>query len=156
MEEQGVITRVNEPTDWCAGRVVVPKKNGKVCICVDVTKLNESVKRERPPMPAVKQTLAQLAGAKVFLKLDLISGFRQIPLTAESALLTTFMTPFGRFSFNRLPFRISSASEHFQRRMSELLQGLEGVAGLVDDMAGHKKNMINGCTRSSFASKKQA
>ena len=74
MEEQGVITRVHEPTDWCAGMVVVPKKNGKVRICVDLTKLNKSVKRERHPMPAVEQTLAQLAGAKVFSKLDANSG----------------------------------------------------------------------------------
>lgn len=26
MEELGVIVRVNEPTDWCAGMVLVPKK----------------------------------------------------------------------------------------------------------------------------------
>lgn len=139
MEKQGVTTRVHQPTDWCAGMVVVLKKNGKVRICVDLTKLNKSVKRERHPMPAVEQTLAQLAGAKVFSKLDANSGFWQIPLSAESALLTTFMTPFGRFCFNRLPFGISSASEHFQRRMSELLEGLEGVAGSVDDFLIHGK-----------------
>ena len=134
MEDQGVIAKVNEPTDWCAGMVVVPKKNGKVRICVDLTKLNRSVKRERHPMPAVEQILAQIAGAKVFTKLDANSGFWQIPLSAESALLTTFITPFGRYCFHRLPFGISSAPEHFQRRMSEVLSGLEGVVGLVDDV----------------------
>ena len=46
MEKLGVITWIEEPTDWCAGMVVVPKQNGKVRICVDLTKLNESVKRE--------------------------------------------------------------------------------------------------------------
>ena len=33
----GVIARVNEPTNWCAGMVPVPKKNGKVRICMDLT-----------------------------------------------------------------------------------------------------------------------
>ena len=47
MEELGVIKRVTEPTDWCAGIVVVPKADGRVRICVDLTKLNENVMRER-------------------------------------------------------------------------------------------------------------
>ena len=47
MEALGVITRVEQPTDWCAGIVVVPKPNGNLRICVDLTKLNESVRRER-------------------------------------------------------------------------------------------------------------
>ena len=34
MEEMGVISRVDEPTDWCAGMVVVPKSNNQVRICV--------------------------------------------------------------------------------------------------------------------------
>lgn len=43
LERLGVIARVEQPTDWCARMVVVPKPGGKVCICVDLTKLNESV-----------------------------------------------------------------------------------------------------------------
>ena len=85
MEELGVIARVTEPTDWCAGIVVVPKRNNEVRICVDLTRLNQSVKRERHQLPAVDQTLAQLAGARVFSKLDANSGFWQVPLSAESA-----------------------------------------------------------------------
>ena len=100
--------------------VTVPKSTEKkVCICVDFTKLNQSVKRERHMLPAVERTLGQLQGAKVFSKLDANSGFWQIPLAKESALLTTFITPFGRFCFNRLCFGISSAPEHFQKRMSQ-------------------------------------
>ena len=76
--------------------VVVPKSIGRVGICVDLTRLNESVCRERHPLPALEQTLAQIAGAQSFLKLDANSGFWQIPLSPDSALLTTFITPFGR------------------------------------------------------------
>jgi len=67
-------------------------------------------------------------------KLDANSGFWQISLSAESSLLTTFITPFGRYSFKRLPFGITSAPEHFQRRMSTLLEGIEGVVYLMDDI----------------------
>lgn len=97
METLGVIAKVEQPTEWCAGMVVIPKANSKVRICVDLTILNESVQRECHPLPAVDQTLAQLAGAKVFSKLDANSGFWQIPLDPASALLTTFITLFGCF-----------------------------------------------------------
>ena len=66
--------------------------------------------------------------------MDANSGFWQIKLAPESAKLTTFITPYGRFCFNRLPFGITSAPEHFQRRISEILQGLNGVVCLVDDI----------------------
>ena len=106
-------------------------------ICVDLTELNKSVKRERHVLPAVDHILSQLAGAKIFTKLDANSGFWQIPLSPDSELLTTFITPYGRFCFRRLPFGITSAPEHFQRRMSEILEGLEGVLCMVDDVLIH-------------------
>ena len=137
MVKAGVISQITEPTEWCAGMVVVRKKNNKIRVCVDLTRLNKSVKRECHPLPAVEQTLAQLAEARVFTKLDANSGFWQIPLSEESARLTTFITPFGRFCFHRLPFGITSAPEHFQRRMNEILDGLEGVVCMMDDTLVH-------------------
>ena len=59
MESSGVISRVKQPTDWCSGMVVVPKGDKRVRICVDLTKLNESVKRSRHMLPSVEQSLAQ-------------------------------------------------------------------------------------------------
>ena len=75
MKKLGVIAKVTEPTELCSGMVVVPKKGGRVRICVDLTKLNESVCRERRILPAVEQTLAQLVGAKMFSKLYANSEF---------------------------------------------------------------------------------
>ena len=134
MEKIGVITKISEPTEWCAGIVVVPKPNGKIRICVDLTKLNESVCRERHVLPAVDHVLAQLSGATVFSKLDTNSGFWQIRLAEESCKLTTFITPMGRYCFNRLPFGITSAPEHFQRKMSQMLEGQKGVVCMMDDI----------------------
>ena len=134
MESLGVISKVREPTPWCSGMVVVPKKSGDVRICVDLKALNESVMRETHPIPKVDDTLAQLSGAALFTKLDANSGFWQIPLSEESCLLMTFITPFGRYALNKLPFGISSAPEIFQRRMNSILEGLEGVVCQMDDI----------------------
>ncbi len=114
MEQMGIIRKISEPTLWCAGMVVVPKKSGDIRICVDLQPLNENVVREIHPIPSVDEILAQLAGAKLFSKLDANSGFWQIPLAKESQPLTTFITP-GRYCFNKLPFGICSAPEVYQK-----------------------------------------
>lgn len=135
MEKDGVIERVTQPTEWCAPMVPVLKKNtGTARICVDLTKLNRSVKRERYILPTPDEITAKLSGATVFSSLDAASGFWQIPLHPDSCKLTTFITPFGRYCFKRLPFGITSAPEIFQRKMLETLEGLEGVAVFMDDI----------------------
>ena len=84
---------MKEPTDWCVGMVVVPKAGGKVRICVDPIKLNQSVRCECLMLLSAEQTLAQLGGATVFSKLDANSEFWKVELTKESSLLTAFITP---------------------------------------------------------------
>ena len=99
-----MIAKVTQPTEWCSAMVMLPKSNNRIRICVDLTRLNRCVKQERHPLPGINQTLAQLAGAKLFTKLDANLGFWQIPLSPDSALLTIFIIPFGRYHFRRLPF----------------------------------------------------
>lgn len=150
MQSLGVISPVEPPNFWCALMVVVPKDSGAVRICVDLKPLNENVLREVHPMLKVDTTLAQLSVATVFSKLDANSGFWQIPLVKESRLLTTFITPFGRFCFNKLPFRISSASVIFQRHMNKLLSDLEGVLCHIND------NLVYGKDSTEHESRLQA
>ena len=109
MEDTGVIFPVTLPTEWCSGVVVVPKKSGKIRICVDYTHFNNFVRRENHILPAVDETLAKLEYAKYFTKLDANCGFWQIPLCEQSKDLITFKTYIGLFRFNRLPFGICSA-----------------------------------------------
>ena len=73
--------------------------------------------------------------------MDAASGFWQIPLDSECVKLTPFITPFGRYCFNRLPFGITSAPEIFQFKMNELLEGLEGVVVYMDDILVYGSNM---------------
>ena len=96
-------------------------------------------------LPSVDHTLAQLSGATVFSKLDANSGFWQIQLGEESHKLTLFITPFGCYYFNCLPFGITSAPERFQRNMYQILEGLDCVICMMDDvlfMDVPKLNMI--------------
>ena len=139
MEKLGVIRKVKEPTDWCAGMVVVLKPIGKVRICVDLTKLNESVCRETHPLPQIDFILAEIGDSKVFTKLDANSGFWTEKLAKNSKLLTTFLTSFGRYCFKRLHFGLKSAPERFQRRMQTVLEGLEGTICVMDDILIHGK-----------------
>ena len=130
MVTSGVIQPIKEPTEWCAPMVAVPKKNNdQPRICVDLQMLNKAVKREKYVLPTIDDILPKLTGAKVFSLLDAASGFWQIPLDTESAKLTTFITPFGRYYFNRLPFGITSAPEIFQHEMNH-----KGVAIYIDNI----------------------
>ena len=110
-------------------------------MCVNLTKLNERIVREYHPLPRVDHTLAQLAGATIFSKMDCNSGFWLIGLSPESAKLTTFITPFGRFCFNRRPFGISSAPEHFQKRISQVLEGADYALCQMDDILEYGKSV---------------
>ena len=138
---------MNKPTEWCATMVVVPKLSGSIRICVDLKPLNESMMQEIHPLPIVDITLAQLTGGKFFTTLDTNSGFWQVPLSKDFRLLTTFIIPFGRFCFNKLPFGITSAPEHFQRRMNDLLQDFPEVVCHVDDIlvSGKDKKEHDSC-----------
>ena len=56
-------------------------------------------------LPTVDDTLAKIGQGAVFTKLDANSGFFQIKLAKESQILTSFITPWGRYCNLRLPFK---------------------------------------------------
>ena len=129
-----IIEPVEEPTEWCLGLTIAPKQGGKIRMCVDLTNLNRSVEREVYPLPRVNEMLSQLSEGRMFSKLDANSGFWQVRLDPDSKLLTTFITPWGRFCFKRMPFGLSSAPEFFQRAMEKILMDLKGVICLMDEV----------------------
>ena len=90
--------------------------------------------------PNLEDISPKLRVPKIFSKLDAASGFHQI-LSDEESQLLTFITPFERFCFKRLPFRISSAPENFRHRMLELLEDIEQVQVIIDDTLIHGRTM---------------
>ena len=76
---------------------------------------------QRSPFKKLDESLAELVGGTVLRKLDVNSGFWQIPLTSESQALTTFITPPDRY--NNITFGISGAPEVFKKRTLINFQG---------------------------------
>ena len=140
MEKADINERATGPTEWCAPMEPVQKSNGKLRICVDLRKLNSAVKRARFVLPTLEDIAPKLAGAQYVSKLDASSGFWQIPLHPDSAKLTTFITPVGRFCFKRLPFGITCAPEIFQCQMTDLLKNEEGCEAIMDDIIVYGKS----------------
>ena len=94
---------VTEPTEWCVPIVVTPKKNSEdICLCVDLSKLNTYVKRERYQSPTPREAVADIAAiqAKYFTTCDALSGYHQCPLAKDSQSLTPLLCPLvGSCSF---------------------------------------------------------
>ena len=114
-------------------RFIVPKKTGKLRLCLDPRDLNQAIQREYYPLPTIEDVATHLHGAKVFTKLDARNGFWHVTLDEESSFLTTFNTPFGRYRWKRMPFGIKSAPEVFQRKMHEVIEELVQVEVVADD-----------------------
>ncbi|XP_063411616.1 uncharacterized protein K02A2.6-like [Mytilus trossulus] len=132
--EQDIIEAVNGPSQWTSPIVVVPKKNGDIRICVDMRRANLAVMRERYPIPTVDEVIQDLNQSKVFSKLDIKLAYHQIELTPEFRQITCFMTHKGIFRYKRLMFGINSAPEMYNKVMSQVFQGLDGVRNIFDDV----------------------
>ena len=136
LERSDVIVKVTEPTPWCHPIVVAPKKDpNKIRLCVDFRKLNQHVVRPRYMTRTPAQVVRRIPeGAKYFTVVDALKGYHQVLLDEESQKLTTFITPFGRYMFKRLPFGVSDASEEYNMRFDTALEGLENSDHIVEDV----------------------
>ncbi len=75
-------------------------------------------------------------GKTIFSSLDLLSGFRQVPMAAESREITAFSTPSSHFEWLRMPFGLKTAPITFQRMINTLFSDLigKGVYAYLDDL----------------------
>ena len=87
------------------------------------------------PLPNIDQLYAKLRGAKVYTTLDLRSGYYHIKLGKGSHAKTAFVTPFGKYEFNMVPFGLAQAPTYFQALISKVLKGLHSFAmAYLDDI----------------------
>ena len=86
----GVLTPVDDPTDWVNQMAIATKKNGSLRICTDPRSLNLALKREHYQLPVLDDILPDLAKAKIFSKVDLSLGYWHCTLEEDSSMLTTF------------------------------------------------------------------
>ena len=99
---------------WVGQMAVVKKSDGSLRICIDPQPLNDALQREHDRLPTLDDVLPNLNSAKVFSKLDVKQAYWHVRLDKESSLLTIMITPFGRYSWARLPFGLKVSSEIFQ------------------------------------------
>ena len=134
LQKQGIIEPI-QFSDWAAPIVPVVKSDGKIRICGDYkVTINQSAKIDKYPIPRIDDLFASLSGGKRFSKLDLSHAYQQLKLDDESRQYVTINTHKGLFTYNRLPFGVSSAPSIFQRVMENLLQGIPGVCVYIDDI----------------------
>ena len=97
LTQQGIIVPVTQPSAWINSLVTVPKKDGRLHLCLDPQDLNKAIQREYYSLPTIEEIATRLYGAKLFTILDVRHGFWQVALGEQSSLLTTFNIPFGRY-----------------------------------------------------------
>ena len=85
-------------------------------------------------MTTLDDVLPNLNNAKIFSKLDVQEAFWHVELDAASSMMTTMITPYGRFRWARLPFSLKVSSKIFQKRLNEALVELKGIICVADDI----------------------
>ena len=158
LEHVGVIKKSISP--WASPIVVVPKKSvpgepPRHRMCVDFRRINElQPKMQRVdkqtdtqgnlsviPLPKIDEMYANLRGAKIFTTLDLHSGYCHIALDNKSKAKTAFVTPFGKYEFNAVPFGLAQAPAYFQQLISIVLQDCSNFAmAYLDDIIIFSQN----------------
>jgi hypothetical protein len=117
----GLISESHSP--YAAPAILIKKKDGSYRFVVDYKRLNLITIKDSSPLPNMEDTLRKLgAGYSYFSKLDLKSGFYQIPIRDADKEKTAFITPFGLYQFNVLPMGLKNSPPTFQKVMTDTLK----------------------------------
>ena len=91
--------------------------------CVDYRKLNAVTKKDKYPLPLINEIIDHLDGAKWFTSIDLASGYWQVELEEKDKEKSAFITKYGLYEYNIMPFGLCNAPATFQRLMNTVLDG---------------------------------
>lgn len=139
---RGVIRPSN--SEWAAAPHFVKKKTGELRLVIDYRRLNQAMTADAYPLPRLWSHIRRCAGRRWYVTLDMASGFWNVPLSEDSKHLTAFVTPFGLFESNVIPFGIKNSMAEFQRAMDSAFASITGehCALYIDDV------MLSGETES--------
>ena len=122
--------------EWVANIVPVPKKDGKVRMCVDYRDLNKASPKDNFPLPHIDTLVDNTAKHHMFSFMDGFSGYNQIRMAEEDMEKTTFVTIWGTFCYKVMPFGLKNAGATYQRAMVTLFHDMmhKEIEVYVDDM----------------------
>ena len=101
--------------------ILVPKKDGTWYMCIDYQAVNKISVKNIYPLPQIDELINNLKGAKLFTKLNLKSGYHQIPIESTDVWKMAFKTKEGFFEWLVMPFGLTNAPTTFMRYMDDLL-----------------------------------
>lgn len=131
---------------WAAPAFAVPKpRSTKLRLVVNYKGTNAQTIRDSTPLPHAEDILRIVGQHKVFWKLDLKSGFWQVPVHPDSIPITGFCTPDGLYQWHRMPMGLRNGPPHFQRCMNKVVleSGLRDMAGIfIDDLGSGGKTHV--------------
>ncbi|XP_068233540.1 uncharacterized protein [Palaemon carinicauda] len=130
--KNGLATR--STSAWASPCLLVPKPNGKVRLCTDFRQINNVTIKDSYPLPRIDDILDAIGAAKYLSQIDLLRGYYQIPLTDRAKLISAFITPFGLFQYERLPFGLTNAPATFQCLVNSVIKDLDGTYVYIDDI----------------------
>ncbi|KAA3473760.1 RNA-directed DNA polymerase (Reverse transcriptase), Ribonuclease H-like protein [Gossypium australe] len=122
--------------EWVANIVPVPKKDGKVRMCVDYRDLNKVSPKDNFPLPHINTLVDNTMGYSLFSFMDGFFGYNQIKMHPEDMEKTTFITLWGTFCYKVMPFGLKNAGATYQRAMVTLFHDMmhKEIEVYVDDM----------------------
>ena len=139
--DAGFLTVAKYP-EWVANIVPVPKKDGKVRMCVDYRDLNRASPKDDFPLPHIDVLVDNTAGNAIFSFTDCFCGYNQVKMDPEDMEKTTFITLWGTFCYKVMPFGLKNAGATYQRAMVTLLHDMmhKEVEVYVDDMIAKSRS----------------
>ena len=90
-------------------------------MCVDYRGLNTVTNENKYPLPHIEVLVEWLKGARVFSKIDLQSGYNQIPVREEDIKKTAFSTMYGHYEFRVMCFGLTNAPQYIMETMNNML-----------------------------------
>ena len=137
-------------SSWSAPIIVFPKGYRGKCLVTDYRALNKVTRKFTWPMPKVEDIFSKLNGATYFTTLDLCVGYYHIPLDKSSIPKTAFNSPFRKYEYVKVPFRLAQAPTYFQELMTGILKDFPFTIAYLDDIiifsAKHHRNTFHTST----------
>jgi hypothetical protein len=107
-------------------------------VCVDYRDINKAFPKDNYPTPFVDQIIDDCAGRKIFSLMDGFSGYNQINILPTDQHKTTFICPWGTFTYRKLPFGLKNVGATFQRAMSYAFHDIKHIVQpYLDDLPVH-------------------